>query len=142
MGREAFIRLRGQLMVGNHLDRLGKIDTAAQHLLSIINDILDLSKIEAGKLVVESIDFELPAVVAEACEIFRDRARDKGLELGYEIEPAVPRFVCGDPLRLRQLLINLVGNAVKFTPTGRVVLKAALDGLVRILAAAGGPRLS
>ena len=104
----------------DQVERLGKIDAAAQHLLSIINDILDLSKIEAGKLVVEVIDFELPDLVGESCDIFRDRAQDKGLVLEHDIEASIPRFLRGDPLRLRQLLINLIGNAVKFTEHGSI----------------------
>jgi two-component system, sensor histidine kinase len=104
------------------------ITRSATGLLAIINDILDFSKIEAGKLELEHVEFELREIIEETIEILVLRARAKGLELRCEIEPTVPAAVRGDPLRLRQVLINLAGNAIKFTETGEVVMRmSALD---------------
>jgi TMAO reductase system sensor TorS len=104
------------------------ITRSASGLLEIINDILDFSKIEAGKLELEHIEFALREIIEETIEILVLRARAKGLELRCEIEPSVPAAVCGDPVRLRQVLINLAGNAIKFTEAGEVVVRvAALD---------------
>jgi len=104
------------------------ITRSAAGLLEIINDILDFSKIEAGKLELEHIEFALREIIEETIEILVLRARAKGLELRCEIEPSVPAAVCGDPGRLRQVLINLAGNAIKFTEAGEVVVRvAALD---------------
>jgi two-component system, sensor histidine kinase len=104
------------------------ITRSAAGLLEIINDILDFSKIEAGKLELENIEFALREIIEETIEILVLRARAKGLELRCEIAPAVPAAVRGDPVRLRQVLINLAGNAIKFTETGEVVVRVgALD---------------
>ena len=89
-------------------------------LLSLINDILDFSKIAAGKLVLEEIDFDLTAAVQNATELVVNHARHKGLELTISVDPDVPRLLRGDPGRLRQILVNLLGNAVKFTERGEV----------------------
>ncbi len=106
-------------------DRLGKIDTAAAHLLSIINDILDLSKIEAGKLTLEQTDFSLAAVLDHTCSLIGEQARAKGLAI--EIDAGeVPPWLRGDPTRLRQALFNFAGNAIKFTERGGIVLRARL----------------
>ena len=104
------------------------ITRSAAGLLAIINDILDFSKIEAGKLELEHIEFALREIIEETIEILVLRARAKGIALRCEIEPSVPAAVRGDPGRLRQVLINLAGNAIKFTETGEVVVRvAALD---------------
>lgn len=112
------------------LDEFGAAGTAGEwlrtikingeHLLTIINDILDISKIEAGKMTVESIAHEIRRLVGEVDALLRGRARDKGLSLRFEIQPDVPRVVLTDPTRLKQILINLVGNALKFTESGSV----------------------
>ncbi len=110
------------------------ISRSAETLLQIINDILDFSKIEAGKLDLERVEFGLRAAVEETIEIFAGRAQAKGLELACVIEPEVPSVVRGDPMRLRQILVNLLGNALKFTDTGEISIRVkALDeqGLVR-----------
>ena len=91
-------------------------------LLSLINDILDLAKVEAGRLVLERVDFDLENLTDKVVETLGLRAHAKGLELVVRLRPGVPGQLAGDPLRLRQILINLVGNAIKFTETGQVVL--------------------
>ncbi len=102
---------------------LEAVRASAEGLLSVINDILDFSKIEADKLELEQVDFTLREVVEETLRSLAPRAHRKGLELVCDIAPGVPTSVVGDPSRLRQILVNLVGNAVKFTEKGEVVLK-------------------
>jgi PAS domain S-box-containing protein len=106
-------------------ERLDKIDGAGRHLLSIINDILDLSKIEAGRLQLESTDFHLSAILDNVASIIGQAARDKGLTIELDRDD-VPLWLCGDPTRLRQALLNYAGNAVKFTESGRIALRAKL----------------
>jgi signal transduction histidine kinase/response regulator RpfG family c-di-GMP phosphodiesterase len=96
-------------------------------LLTIINDILDFSKIEAGQLTLESIDFTLPEQLEQALDLLADAAARKGLELVMDIDPAVPRDVRGDPCRLRQVVLNLLGNAIKFTAQGEVTLRVTCE---------------
>jgi two-component system sensor histidine kinase/response regulator len=98
------------------------IQESGNALLSLINDILDYSKIAAGKLVLEEIDFDLTRVIESATELVADQARRKGLELMVSIDAEVPRNLRGDPGRLRQILINLLGNAIKFTEQGEIVV--------------------
>ena len=95
---------------------------SATNLLEIVNDVLDLSKIDSGKLHLESIPFSLYALLDEACKPFALRAADKSIELINEVCPNLPLTVIGDPMRLRQVLINLIGNAIKFTESGHVRL--------------------
>ena len=99
------------------------VKSSADALLRVINDILDFSKIEAGKLLIEHIAFQLPQTLSETVRMVGMRARDKGLEMRCEIAPDVPQTVLGDPGRLRQILVNLLGNAIKFTQVGEVVLR-------------------
>jgi len=106
-------------------DRLGKIDTAANHLLSIINDILDISKIEAGKLTLEEVDFSLSAILDHVRSLVSDQAYAKGLAVEIETDGA-PLWLRGDLTRLRQALLNFAGNAVKFTEQGFIKLRAGL----------------
>jgi two-component system sensor histidine kinase/response regulator len=101
-------------------------------LLTLINDILDFSKIEADRLELEYIDFHLAEHLQVALELQTEPAARKGLELILQIDPAVPAHVCGDPVRLRQIVLNLVGNAIKFTSEGEVAVQVSL------LAAAAG----
>lgn len=96
---------------------------SAESLLQILNDILDLSKIEAGKLALEEVDFPLCESVGDVLKTLAVRAHEKGLELLYAVDPAVPEVVRGDPTRLRQVVANLVSNAIKFTPRGEVVVR-------------------
>ena len=104
----------------NYLD---KLHTAARGLLGIINDILDFSKIEAGKLTFEEADFRLEDVLQNLADLTTPKGQEKGLELLLDIAPDVPTALVGDPLRLGQVLINLVGNAIKFTERGEVTLR-------------------
>src|SRR3712207_2058242 len=101
---------------------------SGESLLSIINDILDFSKIEAGAMGLEIIDFDLRATVEDVTGLLAARAHEKGLEVIGFVEPDVPAALKGDPGRIRQVLMNLVGNAVKFTEQGEVVVHARLTG--------------
>ncbi|MEZ0374532.1 MAG: response regulator, partial [Candidatus Sericytochromatia bacterium] len=103
-------------------DYVGKVGSSAQNLLGIINDILDVSKIEAGKLELEQIDFDLESVLVTLSTLLGQRAQQQGLELVFALDTAVPVQLVGDPLRLGQILINLVTNAVKFTQQGSVTV--------------------
>ncbi len=118
-------------------DYLSKIDAASKALLRIINDILDFSKIEAGKLEIENIEFHLDDVIDHLASLLLLKVEEKGLELLFRIDPEIPLNLVGDPLRLGQVLLNLAGNAVKFTAQGEIVVSAQLleksgrDALIR-----------
>jgi signal transduction histidine kinase/CheY-like chemotaxis protein len=103
---------------------LGLVRSSAESLLIVINDILDFSRIEAGKLRIESVAFALREMLGETLQALALRAHAKGLELACRIAPEVPERVVGDPDRIRQILVNLVGNAIKFTDWGEVVVTA------------------
>jgi TMAO reductase system sensor TorS len=109
-------------------DYLNTVKTSADSLLTVINDILDFSKIEAGKLELDPIAFPLQATVEETIRALAFRAHAKGLRLTCEIKPEVPAWVVGDPVRVRQVLTNLVANAIKFTDQGEVAMVVALTG--------------
>ena len=102
---------------------LGAIKTSANALLSLVNDLLDFAKIEARKLHLEHVSFDLRDAIEDAIRVLAVRAHEKQLELACHVDPQVPQRLMGDPLRLRQVLVNLVGNAVKFTDAGEVVLR-------------------
>jgi two-component system, sensor histidine kinase and response regulator len=115
------------LSLGTTLDSEQReyLDTAkesAQMLLTVINDVLDFSKIEAGRLNLESVNFSLRESLAQTLKAFTLRAQQKGLELNLQVDPQVVDLVSGDPVRLRQIIVNLVGNAIKFTSSGSVTL--------------------
>lgn len=107
-------------------DYLSIVKSSSESLLTVINDILDFSKIEAGKLQIEKIPFNLGSTVGDMLRALAMRAHAKGLELVCDIDADVPMAVVGDPGRLRQILINLIGNAIKFTEHGEVVLRVQL----------------
>lgn len=98
------------------------IKKSGENLLSIINDILDFSKIEANKLELENISFNLHSAIEEVTDIMRVQTQEKKLELLVQFEPGVPKYVTGDPVRIRQILINLISNAIKFTKEGHVLI--------------------
>ncbi len=114
-------------------DQLLVAQNAAQSLVTILNDILDLSKIEAGKMTIEAVDFEFRAAFHEALQIFDIAVRERNLKLSLVFAPDCPAWVRGDPVRLRQVLINLVGNAVKFTAHGAidVTVSRQREGTIR-----------
>jgi PAS domain S-box-containing protein len=111
-----------------HRDWLMKSQGAAKHLLDVINDILDISKIESDRLILEEKDFLLAEVIADVMQMQEAPAEAKGLGLSWQIDPAVPGQVCGDALRLRQILINFTGNAIKFSERGRIEIRATIAG--------------
>ena len=119
------------LLLGTQLnetqrDYARSIAASGESLLNIINDILDFSKIEAGRLEFESVDFDLQIMIEDIADILAVSANEKGLELSCFIDPAVPCFLVGDPGRLRQVLLNLANNAVKFTSQGEVDIRAEM----------------
>jgi PAS domain S-box-containing protein len=107
------------------LDYAQTVRNSGEALLTIINDILDFSKVEAGKLEVEDIDFELLAIVDDVVDLLARPAHTKGLELVAVVDDTVPSVVRGDPGRVRQVLTNLIGNAIKFTDTGEIVVRVS-----------------
>ncbi len=112
-------------------ERLNHVQTIrrnGEHLLSLINDILDLSKIEAGKMTVESVPCSPSQIIVDVSSLMRVRAKDKGLAFEVEFETPIPETIVNDPTRLRQTLLNLVGNAIKFTHRGSVRIIARCDG--------------
>ncbi|MGB8476164.1 MAG: response regulator [Candidatus Acidiferrum sp.] len=108
-------------------DNLGLVKISAESLLTVINDILDFSKIEAGKLEMESIPFDLRESLGETMKALGFRAQQKGLELIFEVQPDVPEAVIGDPGRIRQIIVNLVGNALKFTENGEILVSVSQE---------------
>jgi two-component system, sensor histidine kinase and response regulator len=108
-------------------DYLETVKLSADALLNVINDILDFSKIEAGKVDLEEMDFDLRECIEGTLKTLALRADEKGLELLCDVSPQIPEMVMGDSGRLRQILLNLIGNALKFTSTGEIALKVQLD---------------
>jgi signal transduction histidine kinase/CheY-like chemotaxis protein len=124
----------GDLLLATPLDHRQRqlveiMNSSGSTLVGIVNQILDLSKIEAGKLVLDAVDFDLRQTLANVVELFEAQAAAKGVELSYEIEDRVPCALRGDALRVQQILTNLVGNAVKFTPRGAVTIQVSVMGL-------------
>ena len=123
---------------------VGIFRRAGISLLNLINDILDLSKVEAGYLELEKIEFDLREVVDKTAEMMALRAQEKGIELGCSVAPDVPTDLIGDPNRLRQVILNLIGNAIKFTTIGQVVLRVESEratpqeGMLRFMVADTG----
>ncbi len=109
-----------------HRDKLAKIHLAADHLLAIINDVLDISKIEAGKIQLEDIEFDLNDTVTRAGDLIAGKAREKGLDFFLDLPPPIDGCLRGDPTRLAQALLNYLGNAIKFTEHGGITLRARL----------------
>jgi two-component system sensor histidine kinase/response regulator len=107
-------------------DYVKKIQDSGQHLLGIVNDVLDFSKVEAGKLTVEQTEFALEEVLDNVANLIVGKASAKGLELVFDVDPAVPSLLIGDPLRLGQVLINYTNNAIKFTEAGEVDIRVSV----------------
>jgi signal transduction histidine kinase/CheY-like chemotaxis protein/HPt (histidine-containing phosphotransfer) domain-containing protein len=107
-----------------------------EHLLSVLNDVLDLSRIEAGRLSLEKIAFSPTQILHEVASLMRVRARESGLEFSVALDTPVPARISGDPTRVRQILLNLVGNAIKFTRQGEVAVRVRLDGASLVFAVA------
>ena len=103
------------------------IHNSGTTLLNVLNDVLDLSKVEAGRITLEPELFDIRKIIEEVINLFAARAREKDIELAYIVAPEIPNFITADPNRLRQILSNLVGNSVKFTDTGQVILRAKLN---------------
>ena len=116
-----YLALKNELPPALH-NQLSKAQGAAHSLLGIINDILDFSKIEAGKLEIEQVEFGLDAVLEQLTDAIGYQAEHKGIEFLIRYDPAIPPRLIGDPLRLGQILLNLCGNAVKFTEQGEIEL--------------------
>ncbi len=121
-----------ELLMGTQLDDeqrryLSTIYNSADSLLTVINDILDFSKVEAGKITIENIDFNLRQTIKDVTDILHVKAREKNLDFTSHIGPNVAEYYNGDPTRLRQVLLNLIGNAIKFTETGNITLQVALQ---------------
>jgi signal transduction histidine kinase/AmiR/NasT family two-component response regulator len=122
----------GHLLLGTTLaqdqrDFVLTLISSGEALLTILNDILDFSRIEAGHLNIVNTDFELHDQIARAIELQSDPARRKGLRLNLDIEPGTPRLICADPMRIRQVLLNLVGNAIKFTDRGEINVRVGIE---------------
>ncbi len=118
----AYLALRTEL-TGKQKDYVSKIHNAGKSLLGVLNDVLDISKIESGKLQMEQVDFVLEDVIGQTIGLVSQQAHDKGLELLSRLGPGIPRNLKGDPLRLGQILMNLLSNAVKFTREGQVEIQ-------------------
>jgi signal transduction histidine kinase/CheY-like chemotaxis protein len=117
----------GTELTAEQRDYLATAKSSADNLLTLLNDILDFSKIEAGKLDISPVDFLLRDCIADSLHTLAVRANEKGLELRCQVAPEVPDELLGDPGRLRQIVINLVGNSIKFTAQGEVAVQVALD---------------
>ncbi|HAS85697.1 MAG TPA: hypothetical protein DCS31_02725 [Candidatus Competibacteraceae bacterium] len=108
-------------------EQLAKIQQAARHLLQIINDVLDLSKIESEQLTLEKVEFSPVQIIHHAIGLLSERVTAKGLQLAWAITPDVPERLCGDPFRLEQILLNFIGNAIKFSQQGEIMIRARLE---------------
>jgi signal transduction histidine kinase/DNA-binding response OmpR family regulator len=117
----------GTTLNAEQTEYLSLVKSSGESLLAVINDILDFSKIEAGKLDIELVEFDLRDCLVDAMRVVCPRAHEKGLELACDVAEDVPEIVVGDPMRLRQIVVNLVSNGVKFTESGEVVLSVQVD---------------
>ena len=118
---------REKLLTGQSKEYASSINRAGEHLLRLINDILELSKVEAGKVVLKPINFDLNTLLNDLNVIFMEQVKSKNLSLTFETAPEVPRYVVADEGKLLQIFINLIGNAVKFTDKGGIVVRTKVD---------------
>lgn len=107
-------------------DYVKKIQNSATHLLQVINDILDFTKIESGKMDIESIDFSLFSIIQDLCNYASVNSMDKNIEIILDRDPSIPLYLIGDPLRLKQVMLNLISNSIKFTEKGFILIKLVL----------------
>ncbi len=119
--------LMGTELTKEQLDFVQTIRISSESLLTIINDILDFSKIESGKLELESIDFKIADIIEEVFDLLHNKIEEKEIELVYDIDIQVPTYIKGDATRFRQIIVNLVGNAIKFTQKGYIAIKISID---------------
>ncbi|MGK7915149.1 MAG: ATP-binding protein [Prochloraceae cyanobacterium] len=110
------------------LEYVQTIQVSAENLLHILNELLDFSKLEAGEMQVETVDFDLRDCVQQAVNLLTQQTQKKGLQMKVEIDPEVPRQLQGSPCRLRQILLNLISNSIKFTESGEVVVNVSVSG--------------
>lgn len=115
-------------------DAIRTIQSNANHLLTIVNDILDVSKIEAGQMSVEAIQTSPTQIISEVLSLVRPRAVGKGVQVGVSYETPVPKYIQSDPTRMRQILLNLMGNAIKFTEVGSVTIRVSVDAHSQVMA--------
>ncbi|AFY36354.1 two-component sensor histidine kinase [Calothrix sp. PCC 7507] len=108
-------------------DHLGIIHRSGEHLLTLINQVLDLSKVEAGRMVLSTNNFDLHYLLANIEDMFVLKAKDKNLQLRFDCAVDVPQYICTDEIKWRQVLINLIGNAIKFTASGSVLVKVGIS---------------
>ncbi|XXX78946.1 ATP-binding protein [Sorangium sp. So ce134] len=140
--------MQNQALDGKMRRYVETVDASANTLMAIINDVLDFSKLEAGKYVAQHVSYDLRLVVQEVAELMASQAHEKGLELVYRVERRVPTGVVGDPDRFRQVLTNLVGNAIKFTDRGEVLIDASTaqqdkaSALVKLAVVDTGPGIA
>ncbi len=123
----AQIMLRSRSLPSEHIDSVGIITRSGEHLLTLINQVLDLSKIEAGRTTINEKNFDIYRLIDDVEDMFRLKADDAGLQLLFERAPDVPRYVYTDQVKLRQILINLLNNAIKFTEEGGVSVRVCTD---------------
>lgn len=117
---------RDHSLSASHQEQLGIINRAGEHLLELINDILELSKIEAGRTTFNETSFDLIALLNNLEDMLQNKAKNQGLRLKFDLAPDLPRSIKTDEIKLRQVLINLLGNAIKFTPSGSVTLRVRI----------------
>ena len=124
--------LDGQIIDKQHKEYLRSINSSGKALLTIINDILDLSKVESGKINIEYNAVNLHHIISDMQYIFSQKAEDKGLNLVLDIDPNIPKALLMDEARIRQILVNLIGNAIKFTSSGyvKILAKIISDGTI------------
>ncbi|WP_437612075.1 ATP-binding protein [Sorangium sp. So ce834] len=140
--------MQSQALDGKMRRYVETVDASANTLMAIINDVLDFSKLEAGKYIAQHVSYDLRLVVQEVAELMASQAHEKGLELVYRVERRVPTGVVGDPDRFRQVLTNLVGNAIKFTERGEVLIDAITaqqdkgSALVKVAVVDTGPGIA
>ncbi|HOO27912.1 MAG TPA: response regulator, partial [Lachnospiraceae bacterium] len=120
--------IRKTELTAKQQDYVNKIHKSGQHLLGVINDILDFSKIEAGKLDIEYAEFSLKSVLENLSDLIGDKCMEKGLELVFDVDPEITDCLYGDQLRISQILINYVNNAIKFTEKGEIIVRIRLTG--------------